>query len=305
MLKELQSFLAVAAAGSIQGAAGGLPFTQSAITRQIQRLEAELRCTLLDRSAKPPRLTPDGERVRAQGKLLLDQAETFRASLDPSAEPEGALRLGVAHAALDWGGGDAVARAVVALSRACPKVSARLFAGWTPGLAADLLAGRLDAAILIGRADGAWPAGLTVAPIASGSLVAVASKSLGLKPRAPLAALFEHAWILSPEGCGYRALLASLAAARGRPLHIGAEVHGASLHRELVSAGLGVGLVPHGVARRWRAMAAPGEAPVIVAPRDAPFGVEAALAHAASTPRLLRPIEAFRAALARGFARGR
>src|SRR5215218_5158401 len=104
MIEELRTFLTVSTVGSIQGAARHLPLTQSAITRQIQRLEGELGCALLDRSVKPPRLTRDGEQVRARGKLLIGEVEAFRESFDPTAEPEGQLRLGVAYAALDWRG---------------------------------------------------------------------------------------------------------------------------------------------------------------------------------------------------------
>src|SRR5947209_7610850 len=132
MIEELRTFLTVSTVGSIQGASRQLPLTQSAITRQIQRLESALGCTLLDRSVKPPRLTRDGEEVRTRGRLLVDGVEAFRISFDPTAEPEGVLRFGIAHAALDWREGGAIARAVVELTRTYPKVTVRLSAGWTP-----------------------------------------------------------------------------------------------------------------------------------------------------------------------------
>ena len=178
MIEELRTFLAVATVGSIQGAARQLPLTQSAITRQIQRLESELRCTLLDRSAKPPRLTRDGEEVRARGKFLIEEVEAFRTGFDPAAEPEGLLRLGVAHAALDWHGSSTVARATVHMTRNYPKVTVRLSAGWTPPLLANVHGGSLDAALVLGRTGNAWPANSIAVPIADDVLVAVA-------PRAP------------------------------------------------------------------------------------------------------------------------
>src|ERR1041385_3018694 len=185
VLAELKTFLAVSNVGSIQGASRVLPLTQSAVTRQIQRLESELGCTLLDRSVKPPRLTRDGEEVRLRGKLLVDESEAFRTSFAPTAEPEGVLRLGIAHAALDWRGSSAIARAVVALTRIYPKVTIRLAAGWTPHLTAEVLEGSLDAALVLGRTGAAWPAGAKVAPVDSDTLVAVAPRSLGVTRRAP------------------------------------------------------------------------------------------------------------------------
>src|ERR1700758_7715 len=167
MIEELRTFLTVSTVGSIQGATRHLPLTQSAITRQIQRLEDELRCTLLDRAVKPPRLTRDGEEVGVRGKLLIEEIEAFRTSFDPAAEPEGLLRLGIAHAALDWRGSSAVARAIMQLTRVYPKVTVRLSAGWTPRLAADVLDGNLDAALVLGRTGAPWPAGATAVPIAN------------------------------------------------------------------------------------------------------------------------------------------
>ena len=55
MLDDLRALVEFARAGSIAGAADRLFRTPSAITRQVQRLEAELGAELLDRSVKPPR----------------------------------------------------------------------------------------------------------------------------------------------------------------------------------------------------------------------------------------------------------
>ena len=56
MLDDLRALVEFAQAGSIAGAADRLYRTPSAITRQLQRLEAALGAELLDRSVKPPRL---------------------------------------------------------------------------------------------------------------------------------------------------------------------------------------------------------------------------------------------------------
>ena len=56
VLDDLRALVEFAQAGSIAGAADRLYRTPSAITRQLQRLEAALGAELLDRSVKPPRL---------------------------------------------------------------------------------------------------------------------------------------------------------------------------------------------------------------------------------------------------------
>jgi DNA-binding transcriptional LysR family regulator len=56
LLDDLRALVEFANAGSTAGADDRLFRTPSAITRQVQRLEAALGAELLDRSVKPPRL---------------------------------------------------------------------------------------------------------------------------------------------------------------------------------------------------------------------------------------------------------
>ena len=57
MLENLRALVEFAQAGSIAGAADRLFQTPSALTRQVQRLEAALGAELLDGSVKRPRLS--------------------------------------------------------------------------------------------------------------------------------------------------------------------------------------------------------------------------------------------------------
>jgi len=68
VLDDLRALVEFAQAGSIAGAADRLFRTPSAITRQVQRLEAALGAELLDRSVKPPRLNSLGSRVLEQAR---------------------------------------------------------------------------------------------------------------------------------------------------------------------------------------------------------------------------------------------
>src|SRR6516165_4864402 len=75
MLEDLRALVEFAHAGSIAGADDRLFRTPSAITRQVQRLEAALGAELLDRSVKPPRLNSLGARVLEQARDLLQRTE--------------------------------------------------------------------------------------------------------------------------------------------------------------------------------------------------------------------------------------
>jgi DNA-binding transcriptional LysR family regulator len=78
VLDDLRALVEFAHAGSIAGAAGRLFRTPSAITRQVQRLEAALGAELLDRSVKPPRLNSLGARVLEHARDLLQRTEALK-----------------------------------------------------------------------------------------------------------------------------------------------------------------------------------------------------------------------------------
>src|SRR3984893_3741694 len=97
MLDDLRALVECAQPGSIAGAADRLHRTPSAITRQLQRLEAALDAELLDRSVKPPRLNSLGSRVLEQARDLLQRTGALKSLASRDAEPHGLLRIGLAH----------------------------------------------------------------------------------------------------------------------------------------------------------------------------------------------------------------
>ena len=97
MLDDLRALIEFAQAGSIAGASDRLYRTPSAITRQLQRLEAALGAELLDRSVKPPRLNSLGSRVLEQARDLLRRTEALKCLASRDAEPHGLLRIGLAR----------------------------------------------------------------------------------------------------------------------------------------------------------------------------------------------------------------
>ncbi|MEC5344816.1 LysR substrate-binding domain-containing protein [Brenneria populi] len=72
---SLMAFEAAARHGSFARAANELSLTESAISRQIGRLEALLGVMLFERSGNRVRLLPNGERYAAQVRELLDRLE--------------------------------------------------------------------------------------------------------------------------------------------------------------------------------------------------------------------------------------
>ena len=98
MLDEIRTFVVLAESGSLQRAAERLFLTPSAVTRQIQRLEATLKTTLLDRRVKPGRITREGHAVLDRGRQMLRLMDDLKATGSKDAEPSGIFRIGLSHA---------------------------------------------------------------------------------------------------------------------------------------------------------------------------------------------------------------
>src|ERR1700728_195429 len=238
MFDDLHALVEFAQAGSIAGAANRLYRTPSAITRQLQRLEAALGAELLDRSVKPPRLNSLGSRVLEQARDLLQRTEALKSLASRDAEPHGLLRIGLAHPLAEG----TLIEPIRALTEKYPKVRLRLLSELTGALFNRLLAGELDVgAVLFPEGRSAPPPLLTNiiatdrAEIVQGAAGTVDGdwKSLG---RAP--------WVLNPPGCFLRANLIDHMGRAGFTPMIAAEIHNMHLQLAFVQSGYGVGLLP-------------------------------------------------------------
>lgn len=80
-LWAIESFLAVAEEGTVQGAARRLSASNAAVSQQIAALEAALGATLLDRAQRPLRLTPAGETFRRHAQAIVNELAAARAAI--------------------------------------------------------------------------------------------------------------------------------------------------------------------------------------------------------------------------------
>ena len=236
MLDDLRALVEFAQAGSIAGAAGRLYRTPSAITRQLQRLEAALGAELLDRSVKPPRLNSLGSRVLEQARDLLQRTETLKSLASRDAEPHGLLRIGLAHPLAEG----TFIEPILALTEKYPKVRLRLSSG--SELIKLLLAGELDIAAML------LPVGRTAPPPLLTNIIAtdraeIVQAAAG-NVDADWKSLGRAAWVLNPPGCFLRANLIDQMGRAGCTPMIAAEIHNMHLQLAFVQSGYGVGLLP-------------------------------------------------------------
>jgi DNA-binding transcriptional LysR family regulator len=238
LFDDLNALVEFARAGSITGAADRLYRTPSAITRQLQRLEAALGAELLDRSVKPPRLNSLGSRVLDQARDLLKRTEALKSVTSNDAEPQGLLRIGLSHVLAEG----TLIGPILALTEKYPGVRLRLSSELTTELFRRLLAGELEAAAVLLPEGKTAPPPLLTTIIASDRMEIVQGaagnidgdwKSLG---RAP--------WVLNPPGCPLRARLIDRMERDGVTPMIAAEVHNMHLQLAFVQSGYGVGLLP-------------------------------------------------------------
>ena len=144
MLKELRTFIAVARHGTFSRAGERIGLTQSAVSAQIQRLEASLGFALFDRAGRTATLNDAGRDTLARAEALVLMADQLHAG-PGAADFSVALRIG-AIASVQAGG---LPAALVALRRNVPQVRLRVVPGVSLALLGMVDAGELDAAVMI------------------------------------------------------------------------------------------------------------------------------------------------------------
>jgi len=144
MLRELTTFIAVARHGTFAAAGAHIGLTQSAVSAQMQRLEAHLGFSLFDRTGRSATLNDAGRRTLE----LADEVIALYARL---AEPEGSderggtLNVGAiasAHAVL-------LPDAIAMFRRTLPAWRIRIVPGVSLSLLAQVDAGETDMAVII------------------------------------------------------------------------------------------------------------------------------------------------------------
>lgn len=233
-LADLHVFRTVVEAGGITRAAERLHRVQSNVTTRIKQLERELGVALFMRVGRNIELAPSGRVLLAYAERMLALAAEAREVLQGS-RPSGILRLG----AMESTAAARLPRPLSVFHARYPQVAVELSTGDTASLAARVLAGTLDAALM---AEPIADPRLDAVPIYDEELVIVAG---GGHPPIASARDVEKATLLAFQpGCSYRARLERWFAREGAVTERIVEL--ASYHAILgcAVAGMGIALVP-------------------------------------------------------------
>ncbi|WP_240002439.1 LysR substrate-binding domain-containing protein [Oleisolibacter albus] len=148
-LRDLEYVVAVADLHHFGKAAERCAVSQPSLSIQIRRLEERLAITLFERSARGVLLTPDGKRLVAQARIVLQEAQRFIDLAQGLAQGQadllsGPLRLG----AIPTLGPYLFPRLLRPLRQAFPRLQLILHEVRTQDLLEQLRAGEIDAAFL-------------------------------------------------------------------------------------------------------------------------------------------------------------
>ncbi|MEU9078067.1 LysR family transcriptional regulator [Kitasatospora sp. NPDC004745] len=247
----LDVFRTVAHLGSFTAAGERLGFTQSAISRQIATLEAELGTPLFDRLPRGVRLTEHGHALLPHAEALLDRLDSTRRDLAALTElTAGRLRVG----AFDSANAALVPGALAAFRTAHPQVAISL----TEGLSAHLLdllgTGTIDLAVVASYAEDAYDRErFELQPLLADPVLVALPRGhrLARRRRLRLVELADESWIAASRHAESTLLAACLRSGFQPRIEYAVAAWTAKLG--LVAAGLGPTLIPSLAARAARA----------------------------------------------------
>jgi DNA-binding transcriptional LysR family regulator len=142
-LADLRIFRSVVAEGGITRAAEKLNRVQSNVTTRVRQLEADLGVDLFIREGKRLHLSPTGKLLLDYADRILDLAQEARDAVHDGA-PRGPFRLG----AMESTAAIRLPEPLSVFHRRYPDVKLDLHTDTIPRLAAAVLAGELDAALV-------------------------------------------------------------------------------------------------------------------------------------------------------------
>lgn len=236
MIDQLEALASLAEHGTMRSAATRLRISQSAVTKRLDALEAQLGVRVRERAGRRVRLTGAAERLLERTRPLL--AELRLAVLGERSIAAGFLVIGVSESILaSWG-----PRVLADVRRRRPELHFRLNAHRSP-VAVDLVrAGEYMLALVAGGEDA--PGELARETLFSEEMVIVPSglARIALRRGSTLPVLSIEAG--SATGRALRTPLSRLARERGIRIEPEAGIQSYTAVVQLARAGFGHGLVP-------------------------------------------------------------
>ncbi|HSV65146.1 MAG TPA: LysR family transcriptional regulator [Mycobacteriales bacterium] len=239
---RLRTFVAVADAGSVRGAAQRLVVTESSVSAAVSALSRDVGVALVEHSGRGLRLTPAGRAYAAYARRILGLHDEALAAARGELDPErGLVRIAAVTTAADH----LLPPLLASFRDRYPDVELRLQVANKDDVWDTLTAWAADV-VIAGRPPAQWRESVRL--VRPNSLVVVGAPGVAGRFRAEPSAAERVSWLLREPGSGTRAACESLLTALdiSPPLLTlgsnGAVVAGAA-------AGLGVTLVSRDAVR--------------------------------------------------------
>jgi DNA-binding transcriptional LysR family regulator len=238
---RLRAFVWILEEGSVSAAARRLCRTQPAVTRMLQTLEDQVGAELIDRRARPMKPTAAGARVLEHAREILLAAERLTDGRIPGTRQ--LLRIGLSRSLMHH----LQDTHLVTPEPPLRETDFVVRSGWSPRLYRRFARGEFDCAVLLMPSQWTPDMPCRSEVVRNEPLVIVAPRDMGAAAnvRTSLESLCHRAWVLNPDGCGFRgSLLQSFAQVGHRP-RIQFELDASPQeHLAMVAAGVGCSIVP-------------------------------------------------------------
>src|SRR5919202_5613010 len=245
-IRQLKAFVAISEARTFTAAAQRTHYTQAALSMQIKQLEKEVGLPLFLRMPRRVVLTEAGERLLERAHLILREHDAALSELAELAGAEhGRFRLVSASAMVS---SDALPAILKRLRRSHPHVDVTVTSGTSAELVKKLLAGELDMAFVSLPVQAR---NVETERLSQDQLVAIASPRHKLAKQKVVSAftLAGEKLILGERGGNTRRLIDEFFAEAGLKPTVTMELSRQAAIKNMVAAGMGVGIVPLSTAR--------------------------------------------------------
>jgi DNA-binding transcriptional LysR family regulator len=248
-LRQMEIVQAIAETGSFTGAGKKLHLSQSAVSRQVLLLEAELNDTLFLRVGRRIKITPAGDAVvRLSQRVFSDVKETLTQLTDAQTELSGTIHLA---------GGMTICLYVFPellkeYRRRHPRMDVKITTGSTSGLVERVRAGAADLALLtlpIVESD------LVSVPVMSEEMLLVTHPThpLARSKRIAPADLSQQRFVLFEPGSNSRRVIDEFFLTQQIEPKIVMETENVEILKGLARSGMGITIIPYqAVAREVR-----------------------------------------------------
>ena len=240
-LTDLRLFVAIAEARNLTRGAERVHLAASSASHRMRLLEESMGTPLLVREPRGVSLTRAGESLLRHARQVFAQLEQMHADLAPFAH-------GVrGHVSL-WANTHAthtfLPDSLAAFLQRHPQVSISLEEHTSPEVVMAVARGEVEVGVVADLIEGAE---IELLPYRADRLVLIAPPGhpLASERSAPFAAALDQPFVMLHTGSAIHTFTMNAAAALGRHLEVRIQVRSFEAVCRMVSAGVGIGMVPH------------------------------------------------------------